>query len=527
MRRCAGGWRTWIPSQSWTDAAPFARECLTLEFMSWPRRVPIGVLVIAVAVMLLHALTNGQYGFHRDELATVDDGQHLDWGFVAYPPLTPFVARLAFTLFGPSLVGLRFFSSLAIGVAILLSAWMARELGGNRGTQIVTAAAVAIGPVAMSAGALFQYVAFDYLWWVAIAAFTVKLLRSDDARWWMAIGAAIGFGMLTKYTVGVLVAGLAVGIVLTPARRYLKSGWPWAGAALALLIFLPNAIWQAQHHFISLDFLRSIHARDVRIGRTKNFLLDQLLVGANPATIPMWISGLWFCASREGRRFAAIGWMFITSLALFLVLQGRGYYMAPAYPMLLAAGAVAWERRLTATPARARVRQWSAIALGAAVAIAATVPIPSVGSRWWNAANKVQDDWREEVGWPDLVAEVARVRDTLPAEYRPGLAILTGNYGEAGAIDLYGARYGLPKAICGTNSFWLRGYGPTEPRTLIVTGISRKYLEKHFQSVELVGHVTNRFGVENEETKYHPDIFLCRELRQPWPEFWKDFQSFG
>lgn len=496
----------------------------------WSRETTI-LIVIALATILLHALTNRQYGFHRDELQTVDDGQHLDWGFVAYPPLTPFIARVAFTLFGPSLVGLRFFSSLAIGVAIVLAGWMARELGGGRVAQVVAALAVAIGPVALASGALFQYVSFDFLWWVAIAYFTIGLLKSENPRWWLAIGAAIGLAMLTKYTIGVLVLGLGVGLMLTPSRKYLKSPWLWASAALAVLIFLPNAIWQIRHDFISLDFLRSIHARDVRIGRAKNFLVDQFLVAANTVTIPLWIAGLWFYFSRDGRQFRVIGWMFITAFGLFWVLQGRGYYMAPAYPMLLAAGAVVWERRLAAaSPGAVRARrilQWSALAVGAALAIAFVVPIPPVGSGWWNFANKVQEDWREEIGWPDLVAEVARVRDSLPVEERSRVTVMAGNYGEAGAIDLYGAAYGLPKVICNTNSYWLRGYGQTEPQTLIVTGLSRRYLEKHFDSVELAGHVMNRYGVLNEETKDHPDIFVCRGLREPWQEFWKQFKNYG
>ena len=488
--------------------------------------------VIALAAVLLHALTNSQYGFHRDELATVDDGQHIDWGFVAYPPLTPFVARVAFTLFGPSLAGLRLFASLAIGVAIVLAGWTAAELGGKRKAQILAGLAVAIGPVAMSAGGLFQYVAFDFLWWVAAAYFAVRLVSSEDPRWWLGIGAAIGLGMLTKYTIGVLVAGLAIGVVLTPMRRSLKSGWLWAGAVLALAIFLPNAVWQIRHHFISLDFLSSIHARDVRIGRTKNFLIDQLLVAANPFMIGVWAAGLWHYFSPSGRRFRVIGWMFVTAFLLFWALQGRGYYMAPAYPMLLAAGAVVWERHLDAAVSRRarafRLLGWSGlITAGAAIAIAAVVPIAPIGSRWWSAASKVQDDWREEIGWPELVSEVARVRDSLPAEERSAVTVMAGNYGEAGAIDLYGAAYGLPKVICGTNSFWLRGYGPSEPRVLIVTGLSRRYLERHFESVELAGHVTNRYGVENEETKYHPDIFICRRLRESWPEFWKQFRNYG
>src|SRR5579883_697595 len=489
------------------------------------------LLLIAAATILLHALTNSRYGFHRDELATVDDAHYLAWGYVAYPPVTPFIARLAIAMFGSSLVGLRFFASLAQGVAIVLSGCMARRLGGKRTAQLAAALAVAIAPVSMAAGALFQYVTFDYLWWVLTAYCMIRLLDSEDARWWLAIGAAIGLGMLTKYTMGFLAVGIAIAVLLTPARRYLKSGWLWAGMALSLAIILPNVIWQAQHNFISLDFLNHIHARDIRIGRTKNFLIEQLFVPANPVTIPMWAAGLWYYFSRKGKQFRPIGWMFVTVFLLFFAARGRGYYMAPAYPMLLAAGAVAWEKRLeTLSPARAHVRRiagWTAIAAGAALAVAVVVPIAPVGSALWQLGSKVQDDWREEIGWPDLVAAVARVRDSLPAEDRANVKILAGNYGEAGAVDLYGAAYGLPKAISGTNSFWLRGYGDPPPEVLIVTGLSRRFVDLHFNSCQLAGHVTNRFGVLNEESRDHPDIFVCRGNREPWPEFWNKIKNYG
>ena len=489
------------------------------------------LVLIALATILLHTLTNHNYGFHRDELATVDDAQHLAWGYVAYPPVTPFIARIAFVLFGPSLVGLRFFASLAQGVAIVLTGWMARELGGNRRAQLTAALAMAVAPVSLAAGALFQYVTFDYLWWVLIAYLMIRLLNSDSARWWLAIGAVIGLGVLTKYTMGFLAIGITVGVLLTPARRYLKSPWLWGGVALSIAIFLPNVIWQIRHDFISADFLNSIHARDIRIGRTKNFLIEQLLVPANPFTIPIWLAGLIYYFSHPGKLYRAIGWTFVVVFVLFFAARGRSYYMAPAYPMLLAAGSVAWERSLAnATLSRARLRRairWSAIAVGAVIAIAMVVPIPPVGSPLWNLANKVQDDWREEVGWPELVSEVAKVRDSLPTDERASARILAGNYGEAGAIDLYGAAFALPTAMSGVNSYWLRGYGDPPPQTLIVVGISRRILERHFESCELAGHLTNRYGVLNEETREHPDVFVCRRLREPWPDFWKQFRYYG
>jgi hypothetical protein len=489
-------------------------------------------IVLAAARIALHLLTNNNYGFHRDELATLDDARYLAWGYVAYPPLTPAIGRVALELMGPSPAGIRLFSGLAQGLAVVLAALMARALGGKRTAQLLAAAAVAVAPVSFGSGALFQYVSFDYLWWVAIAWMAVRLLQSEDPRWWVGIGAAIGLGAMTKYTIAFLVAGLAAGVLLTPARRYLRSRWLWLGAALAVAIFLPNLIWQAQHGFISLDFLKSIHARDVRIGRTDGFLPRQFLAGANPCTAPLWMAGLWFFfVAPAGRRYRPIGWMYAVPLLLFALAKGRDYYMAPAYPMLLAGGSVLAERGFAAlSPGWARVARVFAagtIAAGGALVAVIVLPLAPVNSPLWNSAVKINGDLKEEIGWPELAGTVAAVRDALPAEERARLGILAGNYGEAGAIDLYGPALGLPRAISGINSYWLRGYGDPPPQIVIALGLSREILERNFEECSLAGQVTNRFGVQNEETTRHKEIFVCRRLRQPWPEFWKTFRYYG
>jgi 4-amino-4-deoxy-L-arabinose transferase-like glycosyltransferase len=179
----------------------------------------VAVLALwAAAGVLLHIVTDGQYGFHRDELATLDDARSLAWGYVAYPPVTPFLARVAFILFGPSLIGLRFFAAMALGLVMVLTGLMARRLGAGRQAQVVAALAAVIGGVAFSGGTLLQYVSFDYLWWVAAAYFMVRLLASNDPRWCLAVAAMIGLGMLTKYTIIFLVVGIAASLLFTSAR---------------------------------------------------------------------------------------------------------------------------------------------------------------------------------------------------------------------------------------------------------------------------------------------------------------------
>ena len=486
-------------------------------------RDTIILIAIALGRLLVHVLTNAHYGFHRDELATLDDARSLAWGYVAYPPLTPFLARVALELFGASVAGVRFFGALAQCTAIVLTGLTAREMGGRRWAQVAAALAVAIAPVSILWGALFQYSGLDYLWWVLAAYCAARLLRTEDPRWWLGIGVVIGLGMMTRYTMGFLALGITGGVLLTPSRRDLRGKWLWNGVAASLLIFLPNLIWQVQHDLISLEFLRYLHARDVRVGRADGFLIQQLFVPANPFTVPLWAAGLWFYfASPTGKRYRLLGWMFVIPFVLFAIARGREYYTAGSFPLLFAGGAV-WGERWIAS------RRWlagSALVLGAAFGII-VVPFPAVNSWWWNHVASQVDDFREEVGWPELVETIAGIRDALPAKERRALGILAGNYGEAGAIDLYGPAHDLPHAISGVNSYWLRGYGGPPPQTLIVVGLSRTALERYFKTCEVAGQVSNRYGVKNEETQEHPDIFVCRGLRQPWPEFWKQFRRFG
>ena len=493
----------------------------------------LGILILLALIRLcLHLLTNGQYGFHRDELATLDDARHLAWGYVAYPPLTLFIARLALEAFGPSLVGVRLFSALAQCVAMVVAGLMARELGGSRLAQIVTALAVAIAPLSLAQGALFQYVSFDYLWWVLIAYLVIRLLKSEDPRWWLGIGAVIGLGMMNRYTMAFFVAGIVGGVLLTQRRRYLTSVWLWGGVALSLLIFLPNVIWQIQHDFISLQFLSSIHARDIEIRRTGGFVIEQLIVGAGPFTIPLWVAGIYYYFfSPAGRRYRMLGWMYLIPFLLFTVSQGRSYYLAPAYPMLLAAGIVLWTQYLAKLSIRwARFgwgSTWVALGLGAIFSGALMLPIAPVNSDLWNISSEVHDNFIEEIGWPELVATVADIYATLPAAEQAQTGILTGNYGEAGAINLYGPAYGLPEAISGINSYWLRGYGDPPPQTLIVLGHPREGADSLFKQCDLAGHITNRYGLKNEESEDHPDIFICRGPRQSWPVLWESIKHFG
>ena len=486
------------------------------------------LLAIAGAVALLHMLTNGRFGFHRDELQFLSDARHLDWGFVAYPPFTPFVERIAMSLFGLSMVGLRLFSVIANAAAIFFTGLMARPLGGGRLAQVTATLAVALSPLPLFEGTEFQYTTFDYLWWVLIAYFVIRLLNTEDPRWWVAIGAVIGIGMQTKYTMGFYVAGIVGGVLLTRARKYLLTPWLWAGVGLSILIFLPNLIWQIKHDFISLQFLQQIHARDVGEGRANGFLRGQFLICTNLFAAPLWIAGL--IGYFRTKRYRMLAWMYVFPLALFIVGKGREYYLGAAYPMLMAMGAVMaaqWLASMSKTRRRAIAAAFFVLlSLSGALACTLLVPLAPGGVLKKFALEK-NGELREEIGWDDLVRNVAAIRDSLPPEERQHVGIVVRNYGEAGAIEIFGPAYHLPPPISGTNSGWLRGYPDPPPTTLIVLGTSFENADRRYSNCRLAGHNQNSLGVQNEESRDHPDIFVCGPPRLPWPEFWQSFQAFG
>ena len=486
------------------------------------------LLGVAATIALVHVLTNNRYGFHRDELQVLSDARHLDWGFVPYPPLTPFVERIGLSIFGLSMIGLRLFSVTAQAIAIFFTGLMARELGGGRLAQVTSAAAIALSPLPLFEGTEFQYSTYDYLWWVLIAYFVIRLLKTENPRWWLAIGATIGIGFQTKYTMGFYVCGILGGILLTRARRYLGSAWFWGGMALGLVICLPNLVWQVRHGFISLHFLQHIHARDVVQGRANGFLSQQFWICTNLFSAPLWIAGL--LRYLRDRRYRLLAWMYLIPLTLFLVGKGRGYYLAAAYPMLMAMGAVAAERwvgSLSMLPRRALEAVFFTGLIASGLYMGAIVVPVASGGRLMKFALENNGDLREEIGWDELVRTVAGIRDSLPAEQRDNVGVVVGNYGEQGAIELLGPAYHLPPPISGTNSAWLRGYPTPPPSILILVGLSHNDVERTFTSCRVAGHNGNALGVHNEESEDHPDIYLCGGPRLSWPEFWKEFQAFG
>jgi Dolichyl-phosphate-mannose-protein mannosyltransferase len=494
----------------------------------------------ALAGLAIHMLTNGAYGYFRDELYFLDCGQHLDWGYVDHAPLVALVAKVGRMLFGDSLHAIRFLPALAAAAKILLTGLIARELGGGRFAVGLACLCALAAPVYLALDTLLTMNAFEPVFWMASAYVLLLAINRGNPKWLVWLGVLAGLGLENKHSMLFFGFALAAGLLLTPERRWFAGGWLWAAAAIALALFLPNLIWQIRHHWPTLEALanvRRVH-KNVELSPLA-FLFQQVLIML-PTSLLVWGAGLWFLLfHREGKRYRALGWTFLAVLAIMMALKGKSYYLAPAYPMLFAAGGVLWER--LAARAWLRALLVAAIALPGAAIAPTVLPIlaPERLIRYQEAlgfsppktevhhAGPLPQYLGDMFGWEEMVAEVAKVYHALPPAERAQAAIYAGNYGEAGAIDLYGPAHGLPNAISGINSYWARGYGEPPPRTLIVVGLSREFLERNFESCVLAGHVANRYGVLNEETTRHPDLFVCRQPRQPWPVFWKEFRYYG
>lgn len=472
------------------------------------RRAPLGIAVGLVGLLLAIA---PRYGWHRDELYFLQCGKRLAWGYVDQPPFTPFVARIAHELFGTNLVGFRLFPALAAGTVVLLTAATARELGGGPVATTTAAAAAAVCPLFLGMAHLLSTATFDLLAWTAITSLVVRLLRRDDERLWLAVGALAGLGLLNKHTVVFLMFGIVAGLVVTPSgRRHFTRPWLWLGGALALLIWAPNLVWQARHDWAVVDMLQSLN-EEPAVEDVILFVPSQLVILGALAFV--WIPGLRRLL-RDGR-LRVLGVAYLVLLLVFLVARGKPYYLAGLYPVLLAAGAVAWSERerRTALP-------W---VIGATFVIGLPMATPVLPTDWarHHPVEDLQLELGAQLGWPELVDRVAAVREVVDGP----VAVLTANYGQAGAIELYGPGRGLPQPYSGHNNEWLWGPPPRETPVTVTVGLTSERLRALFGDCERVGVLTAPHGVASEEAG--TELHICQDQRAPWPELWPSLKHYS
>ncbi len=489
------------------------------------------VWTLAMVKLLFHLLTAGRYGIFRDELYYLACSEHLDFGYVDQPPLIALITWIARHLFGESLVGLRLLPALAGAATVWLSGKLAREMGGRAFAQGMAALAVVAAPVFLLFHHWLTMNAFEPLIWLGCAWCIVRAINQGEPRYWLWFGLLIGLGMENKYSTAFFALAVFVSLLLTPQRRFLSNNWIWSGALCSLLIFLPNLIWLIRHDFPFLELMHNIRGsgRDVVRGPVA-FIADQAML-MNPVSFPLWLGGLfWLFLNREGSRYRILGWTYALMLVAFIALKGKNYYLAAAYPMLLAAGAVAFEN-ITRERGRLSRGIYVGLIVTATCLIAPTVaPIlpaetyisyqKAIGLEPPRTENQptgpLPQHFADEFGWEEMALEVARVYHDLPPEQRAATAIFANSYGQAGAIDFFGKKYGLPKAISNHQSYWLWGPRDYTGESVIVLGSDGSGDREHFASVEAIGRTYHPYSRRDE----HFEIFLCRDLNTTLQALW-------
>src|SRR5216683_302962 len=454
------------------------------------------VYALAIAAVALHMAFSGRFGFFRDELYYAACGQRLAWGYVDHAPLAPFLARLSRALLGDSLSALRLLPALAASAKVLLAGWLARELGGGKYAQFLAAFCVLLAPIYLAFDNFFSMNAFEPVLWMACAAIVLRILNGGSPKLWLLFGLCAGLGILNKHSMLFFGSGIALGLLATSARKHFRQPWIWLGAGITFLCFLPNLLWEIQNGWPTLALFHAV----------------------------------------IGKKYAVLAWAYFTVLSEMLILHGKIYYLAPAYVMLLAAGSVWIELRLIP-----RVGVWlrPAIAvpllIGGVIAAPLSMPILSVEAtirytHFWDVQaihveNVPQGDlpqlFGDMFGWPEQVHAVAGVYRALPQSERAQAVVLAYNYGEASAINCFGAKLGLPRAISGHNQYGLWGPGAMTGQVAVAIGFTEQQLRQFYDEVTPEASVSPQYAMPEESRL---TVFVCRHpkktLQESWPQ-WK------
>ena len=491
------------------------------------------IIFFGAVALLVHLLTNGRYGYFRDELYYIACGRHLALGYVDQPPLSILLLRLSQALLGDSLFAIRLLPALAGAATVALTGAIARELGG-RGWAIALACAGSLCALFnLAVGNFFSMNAFEPLFWMGCIYLFVRIINGGPPTLWLWFGAVLGLSLENKHSTAFFAVGIFVALLLTPERRDFARKWIWFGGLLAFAIALSNILWQARHHWPTYELLNNISHSNKNVALSPVQFIVQQVIFMNPGTLPLWLGGLlWLLGSRESRRYRAIGIIYLITLAEFIVLHGKSYYLAPAYPMLFAAGGVAVERIFASHFQWLKPALLSAMLLTGALFAPLVVPIlppdklvaymrttrfqpPRTETSHTAALPQI---FADQFGWEQMVGSVAHVYHHLRPEDEKRAAIFCQNYGEAGAIDFFGPKLGLPSAISGHQNYFL-----WEPRNwtgevLLVLDTDDEDERKLFASVQDLGQIVSSPWAMPFERRNH--IFLCHDLKVGVQEFW-------
>jgi hypothetical protein len=481
------------------------------------------IWAIAIARFFFHLYFNNRYGYFRDEFDYIACGDHLGWGYVDQPPLVPFLIHICRELFGDSLRSIRLVPAIATSLLVVQAAYIARELGGKTYAMLLTAVTILVAPQYLSNGSLLTTNCLEPNIWMACAYFIIIAIKRQQPRQWLWVGVFAGIGLEEKYSIAFFIVGIVVGLLLTAQRRVLLNKWIWIGSVAGLLIFLPNLLWNIRYHWPFLELMHNIRAegRDVVLPAGEYFLQQALLI--HPLTAPIWIVGLLaFLFSARLKPYRLLGWSYLVCYTIFFTLHGKNYYLAPIYPMLLAAGAVVIESALS-RPRVSWLKPTIAIILLVSGAHIAPMVVPVLSPNGFlsymrylpvkppvmehaHARVPMPQWYSDQFGWNEIVAETAVAWNQLSPEERRDCGIFAQDYGQAGAIDFLGRKYGLPSSLSGHQTWWLWGPRGYSGNCLIVLDDSRKNLDALWNSVQYVGtSADNPYALEKQIP-----VFICR-----------------
>ncbi|WP_406055734.1 ArnT family glycosyltransferase [Kribbella sp. NBC_00889] len=484
---------------------------MTATRPSVPALAAVPVCAVAGVVAVVLTALSGRYGYHRDELYFMVAGQHLDWGYVDQPPLTPLLARISTEVFGNTPMGLRVLSTVASAVTIVVVALIAREFGSERRGQLLAAICAAVSGFVLGVGHLVSTATYDLLAWMLIALFTIKLLRTTDGRWWLALGLTAGIALENKYLVVLPIGALLVAVLIVGPREVLRSWWLLAGVAVAGVVALPNVLWQFQHDWPQLTVAGGISEDDGTENRIMFIPLQILQL--SPFLVPVWVAGFRQMWRMPWARSVALAYPVLC--VVVLAVGGKSYYALPLLLVLVAAGVepvLAWRRSIVAV----------GLALAAVTSVLFTLPVlPASAVDFVIPVNKEQG---EQIGWPELTTAVADVWNRIPSEQRGSATIFTGNYGEAGALRRFGPSHGLPPAYSGHMSFadWERPPDSNTGPVVLVEQERSPTFEALFRDCEQVGTVENIVSNDEDGTA----LVLCDSPGAPWSTLWPDLRHY-
>lgn len=505
---------------------------------TWLLSTGLFVTICALSKLLVHLYANRFYGYFTDELYYLDCARHLAWGYVDQPPLIALIAWIERNLLGTSLSAIRFFPAVAGVAKILLTGLLARDLGGGPFAQGLAALSVLVAPGFLGIDNLLSMNPFEPLFWMGCVWCVLHIIQTGNQRLWLAFGLLAGIGLENKHSMLIYGFGLVAGLALTRERRFFTSRWFWIGLALAFVLFLPNLLWNIYHHFPFLELQRNIRQDHRNVQLSALAFWGQEASAMLPLSLPIWLAGGWFLFfDREGRRYRALGWSCIITFAVIYFVNPRVYYIWPALPLLFAGGSVLWERWFPA-PRWKIVRvvyPVLMIVLGTMLApkmlpvlpvesyirYAGSLHLESPQIEHWKLGPLPQI-YASQFGWEEMVAEVAGVYNSLPPETRTRTAIFAQNFGQAGAIDLLGKKYGLPDALSGHQNYFLWGPQGYSGDSMIVLQGRPEELQKLYATCEYRAHVSHPYSMPRE----HGDIYYCTGLKWPLPAVWPSVKNW-